>query len=61
MRLATTLSCTSLVPPSIELPLVRSQVRAIVPSCERAPSHSSASAPPAATISSQRRLFSSVP
>ena len=28
MRLATTLSCTSLVPPSIELPLVRIQVRA---------------------------------
>ena len=32
MRLATTLSWISLVPPSIELPLLRSQVRATLPS-----------------------------
>ena len=44
MRLAIMLSCTSLVPPSIELALVRSQARAAAPSCERSPSHSSASA-----------------
>ena len=49
------LSWTSLVPPSIELPLERSQSRGCFAT------HSSASLPPAAIISSLRRLFSSVP
>src|SRR5436190_23845534 len=51
----------SLVPPSIELALVRSQSRAAWPPFERSLSHSSASLPPAAMISSWRRLFNSVP
>src|SRR3954452_7286099 len=47
MRLATIPSITSLVPPSIELALVRSQARGRAPFLERSLSHSSASAPPA--------------
>ncbi len=54
-------SWISLVPPSMELALVRSQSRATAPSLERSPSHSSASEPPAAMLSSWRRLFSSEP
>src|SRR6185437_8030197 len=61
MCLATILSWISLVPPSIELPLERSQLRAVAPSRERSLSHSSASLPPAAIASWLRRLFSSVP
>ena len=55
------LSWTSLVPPSIELALVRNQVRATSPWRERSLSHSSASVPPMAIINSQRRLFNSAP
>ncbi len=47
MRLATMPSITSLVPPSIELALVRSQARGRAPPLERSLSHSSASMPPA--------------
>src|SRR6266850_3090347 len=47
IRLATMPSMTSLVPPSIELALVRSQARGRAPPLERSLSHSSASAPPA--------------
>src|SRR6185369_8522457 len=59
--LATMPSWTSDVPPSIELALVRSQSRAALPPFDRLLSHSSASLPPAAIISSWRRLLSSVP
>ena len=55
------LSCTSLVPPSIEFAFVRSQARGALPPFERSLSHSSASEPPAAMINSWRLLFSSVP
>ncbi len=46
IRLAITLSMTSLVPPSIELALVRSQPRARAPPLVSSLSHSSASLPP---------------
>src|SRR6202008_277873 len=59
--LATMPNWTSDVPPSIELALVRSQSRAALPPFDRSLSHSSASLPPAAMISSGRRLLSSVP
>src|SRR5205814_1111696 len=52
MRLAMTLSWTSLVPPSIEFALVRSQPRAASPPRERSLSHSRASEPPAVISSS---------
>ena len=52
MRFATTPSITSLVPPSIELPLVRSHSRADLPPDELSLSHSSAALPPAAISSS---------
>src|SRR5258708_36482917 len=47
IRLATMPSITSLVPPSIELALVRSQARGRAAPFERALSHFSASMPPA--------------
>ena len=47
IRLATMPSITSLVPPSIELALVRSQARGLRAAVERSLSHSSASTPPA--------------
>jgi len=46
------LSWISLVPPSIELALVRSQARGIAPVRERSLSHSSESEPPEAIINS---------
>src|SRR5690606_5225547 len=61
MRLEMMLSWTSLVPPSIELALLRSQSRARAPSSLASPSHSSATAPPIAMSSSLRRLCSSEP
>src|SRR5690349_17741788 len=59
--LATIPSWISLVPPSIELALERSQSRADLPPLDRSLSHSSASLPPAAMMSALRRLLSSVP
>src|SRR3546814_6961754 len=56
-----TLSMTSLVPPSIELALVRSQPRALAPPLVSSLSHSSASLPPPDITNSWRRLLSSVP
>src|SRR6185312_1505133 len=56
MCLATMLSWISLVPPSMELPFDRSQVRAVLSF-----SHSRAALPRAAITSSLRRLLSSVP
>ena len=44
-----TLSMTSLVPPSMELALVRSQLRAVLPPLLSSLSHSSAALPPAAS------------
>src|SRR3954465_9647980 len=61
IRLAMMPSWISLVPPSIELALVRSHSRAALPLFERSLSHSSAFEPPAATTSSWRALLSSVP
>ena len=56
-----TLSITSLVPPSIELALVRSHARGRAPPFVSGLSHSSASLPPPDMTSSWRRLLSSVP
>src|SRR6516162_5213820 len=61
MCLATMLSWISEVPPSMELALVRSHDLAAAPPPDASLSHSSASEPPAAIISSARALFSSVP
>ena len=61
MRLAITLSITSLVPPSIEFALVRSQVRGRAPWRVSSLSHSSPSEPEPDITSSWRRLFNSVP
>ena len=52
MRLEMTFSITSLVPPSIELALVRSQARGRLPPSEASLSHSSAALPPPAISSS---------
>src|SRR3546814_10190788 len=61
IRLAMTLSMTSLVPPSIELALVLSHPRARAHPLVSSMSHSSASLPPPDMPSSWRRLLSSVP
>ena len=56
MCLAPIPNWTSLVPPSIELALVRSHSRGSLPPRDRSLSHSSESDPPAAIASSWRRL-----
>src|SRR5690606_27771632 len=62
-RLATTLRFTSVVPPSIELPLERSQPRVTASSsgAKPSPDQPNAREPAASTISSQRSILSVAP